>query len=188
MSIDMITTDDLRKMRDKEGIILQGCGGDLQEWIDGVNEMLTESGILLNGTKFEKVYAFKNGNLTNLLYPFDDVELNMGKLAMWRIASYPQVYGSWLSDYVPNFLGGFVAEKQKPDCELIGQDKNIFNLMGIASRTLRQNGMADEATEMCNRIRESGSYESALCIIDEYVNITGPNEDMSDDEGFTQSM
>ena len=142
MPIENITTDELRKMSDKEGLILQGCGGDLQEWIDGVNEMLTESGILLNGTKFEKVYAFQNDNLTNLLYPFEDVELSMGKLAMWRIASYPQFYSTWLSDYVPNYLGGFIVAKQKPDCELIGQDGNIFNLMGIASRTLKQNGMA----------------------------------------------
>ena len=188
MPIENITTDELRKMSDKEGLILQGCGGDLQEWIDGVNEMLTESGILLNGTKFEKVYAFQNDNLTNLLYPFEDVELSMGKLAMWRIASYPQFYSTWLSDYVPNYLGGFIVAKQKPDCELIGQDGNIFNLMGIASRTLRQNGMADEATEMCNRIRESDSYNSALCIIGEYVNITGPNEDMCESNDFTQSM
>ena len=112
MPIENITTDELRKMSDKEALILQGCGGDLQEWIDGVNEMLTESGILLNGTKFEKVYAFQNDNLTNLLYPFEDVELSIGKLAMWRIATHTQFYGIWLSDYVPNYLGGFVA-KQK---------------------------------------------------------------------------
>lgn len=188
MPIENTTTDELRKMSDKEGLILQGCGGDLQEWIDGVNEMLTESGILLNGTKFEKVYAFQNDNLTNLLYPFEDVELSIGKLAMWRIATHTQFYGTWLSNYVPNYLGGFIVAKQKPDCELIGQDGNIFNLMGIASRTLRQNGMADEATEMCNRIRGSDSYNSALCIIGEYVNITGPNEDMCESNDFTQSM
>ncbi len=58
MSIEIITTDDLRKMSDKEGLILQGCGGELQDWIDGINDMLTESGILLNGTKFEKVYQY----------------------------------------------------------------------------------------------------------------------------------
>ena len=130
MPIENITTDELRKMSDKEGLILQGCGGDLQEWIDGVNEMLTESGILLNGTKFEKVYAFQNDNLTNLLYPFEDVELSIGKLAMWRIATHTQFYGTWLSNYVPNYLGGFIVAKQKPDCELIGQDGNIFNLSG----------------------------------------------------------
>lgn len=188
MSIEIITTEDLRKMSDTDGLILQGCGGELQDWIDGINNMFTENGILLNGSKFEKVYAFKNGNLTNLLYPLDDVELSNGKLALWRITTHSQFYGTWLSDYVPNYLGGFIVEKQKPDCELIGQDGNIFNLMGIASRTLRRNGMAEEATEMCARIRESGSYDAALCIIGEYVNITGPNEDMSDNEDFTQSM
>ena len=50
MSVNKITTDDLRRMGDKEGLILQGCGGDLQEWVDGINEMLTEEGILLEGT------------------------------------------------------------------------------------------------------------------------------------------
>lgn len=68
------------------------------------------------------------------------------------------------------------AEKKKPDCKLIGEDGNIFNLMGIASRTLRQNGMADEAVEMRDRIRASDSYDKALCIIGEYVNITGSND------------
>ena len=66
--------------------------------------------------------------------------------------------------------------KKKPDCPLIGQDGNIFNLMGIASRTLRQNGMAEEAKEMTNRIYQSGSYDEALCIIGEYVNITSVDE------------
>ncbi len=62
-------------------------------------------------------------------------------------------------------------EKEKPDCKLIGEDGNIFNLIGIASRTLRENGMADEAVEMRDRIRASKSYDEALCIIGEYVTI-----------------
>ncbi|MBM6901343.1 hypothetical protein H6B10_16905, partial [Gemmiger formicilis] len=36
-----ISTDSLRRMNDSEGLILQGCGGDLQEWLDGINEMFT---------------------------------------------------------------------------------------------------------------------------------------------------
>lgn len=44
------TTEDLRHMTDEEGLILQGCGGDLQEWVDGINELLTQEGILLNGS------------------------------------------------------------------------------------------------------------------------------------------
>lgn len=43
MSVKQITTDDLRKMKGKEGLILQGCGGSLDEWVDGINDMLTES-------------------------------------------------------------------------------------------------------------------------------------------------
>lgn len=38
MNVQKITTDDLRRMKDKEGLILQGCGGDLQEWMDGIND------------------------------------------------------------------------------------------------------------------------------------------------------
>lgn len=123
MSVEILTTDDLRKMSDKEGLIFQGCGGDFQEWIDGVNEMLTENGILLNGSKFEKVYVFKNGDYTNILYPFDDVELSMGKLAMWRIATHTQFYGTWLSDYVPNYLGGF--ENSADDINCGDEDESV---------------------------------------------------------------
>lgn len=195
MLVTEITTDELRRMKGSEGIIFQGCGGSLDERVDGVNEMLTESGILQNGTKFTDVYSFENNGLANLLFPFDEyVNLDIGKLAMWRIASYQQFYGSWLSDYVDNYLDGFIDESvteksEKPDCELIGQDGNIFSLMGIASRTLRDNGMSEQSTEMCNRIQnDAESYYQALGIIGKYVNITGPNEDMSDDEDFIQSM
>lgn len=61
---------------------------------------------------------------------------------------------------------------EKPKCALIGKDGNIFNLMGIASRTLRNNNMKEEAKEMVIRIEESKSYDEALCIISEYVDIT----------------
>lgn len=64
-------------------------------------------------------------------------------------------------------------EKKKPKCALIGQDGNIFNLMGIASRTLKQNGMQDKAKEMTDKITTSAKdYNEALCIIGEYVEIT----------------
>ena len=42
MEIKSISLHDLRKMNDSEGLVLQGCGGDLQEWVDGINDMLTE--------------------------------------------------------------------------------------------------------------------------------------------------
>ena len=69
---------------------------------------------------------------------------------------------------------------KKPNCPLIGQDGNIFNLMAIASRTLREHDMAEQATEMCERIRNCGNYYSALGVIGEYVNITSVGDE---DEG-----
>ena len=176
MSITTITTDDLRRMDDKEGLILLGCGGELQEWLDGINEMLTDVGILKNGSKFEQISTFEHDGLTCLLYPFEGVDLNIGKLAMWRLQTHSNFGGTWLSDFVPNRLGGFIGEPAeepgKPDCALIGQDGNVFNLVGIAARTLREHGLKDQAKEMTDRVFASGSYGEALCIIGEYVNIT----------------
>lgn len=193
MSVKKIRAEELRRMNGQEGLILQGCGGELQDWVDGINDMLIKSDILFDGTKFkaENCLAFENEGLTNLLFPFsEDVKLNMGKLAMWRLQTHENFGGEWLSDYVNNRLGGFIPEKaseqKKPDCKLIGEDGNIFNLMGIASRTLRENGMMEEAAEMRDRVRASGSYDEALCIIGEYVNITGGDE--SSDEDMDNSM
>ena len=181
--MNQITTDDLRRMEGREGLVLQGCGGDLQEWVDGINNMFTEQGILLNGSKFENVSTFQHGNLTNLLFPLDGVELDLGQLAVWRLITHNELGGTWLSDYVPNKLGGFIQEQrqEKPDCPLIGEDGNIFNLIGVAARTLRQNGLQEQAKEMQERIMggECGDYYAALNVIGEYVNITEkPEQEM----------
>ena len=122
--IKTITADDLRQMEDQEGLILQGCGGDLQEWVDGINGLLTEEGILLDGSQFESVSAFQHQGLTNLLFSFDGVKLDVGKLAVWRLQTHGQFGGTWLSDYVPNRLGGFIQEQRpaRPKMELVGQD------------------------------------------------------------------
>lgn len=62
-------------------------------------------------------------------------------------------------------------KKNKPDCKLVGKDGNIFNLLSIASLTLKQNDMKEEAEEMRNRVYACGSYEEALMIIGDYVSI-----------------
>lgn len=178
MNVKEIDTEELRTMKNKEGLILQGCGGSLEEWVDGINDMLTQEGILLDGSKYENCMSFENEELTCLLFPFDGVKLNIGKFAMWRLSTHAAFGGTWLSDYVPNRLGGFKEETAiKPDCPLIGQNGNIFNLMGITARTLKEHGMSEQADEMKERIQSSGSYANALNIIGEYVNITSA-EDM----------
>ena len=154
---------DLRKMHGKEGLVFQGCGGDLQKWVDGVNNLLTETGILKNGAHFENVTEFQVSDHTCLLFPFEDVgeNLDVGQLAVWRLRTYDTFGAMWLSDFVENKLGGFDTQKhQKPLSPIIGAAK-----------------------EMQSRVTASGSYSEALSIISEYVEPVDaaewePDEDM----------
>ena len=140
--------------------------------------MLTDAGILRNGSRFERASLFEYDGHTNMLFDFEGVDLDVGKLAMWRLRTHEAIGGTWLSDYVPNRLGGFLEKSElgveKPSCPLIGQDGNIFNLVGIAARTLREAGLRDQAKELTHRIfsGECHSYGEALCLIGEYVTIT----------------
>lgn len=111
MEIKNVSLHELRKMNNSEGLILQGCGGDLQEWVDGINDMLTENGILQNESRFEKAYTFNNENLTCLLFPFEGVQLDVGKLAMWRLETRETFGSMWLTDYVDNRLNEFISEQ-----------------------------------------------------------------------------
>lgn len=164
-------TEDLRHMTDEEGLILQGCGGDLQEWVDGINDLFTEAGILQSGSRFGRVSVFQQDGLTNLLFHFDGVQLDVGKLAIWRLQTHAQFGGTWLSDYVPNRLGGFVQEQRptKPKMALVGRDGNIFSIMGTASQLLQMAGMHDQNREMIDRVTSCSDYNKALHIISEYV-------------------
>ncbi len=135
VNMKTITTEELKNMNHQEGLILQGCGGDLQEWIDGINGILREQGILLDGKPLDDVAVFQHEGLTNLLFAFGEHKLDIGKLAIWRIQTREQFGGTWLSDYMENKLGGFAKRQQaKPDCPLIGEDGNIFNIWRIQTR------------------------------------------------------
>ena len=100
MSIRQITKEQLRRMGDREGLVLQGCGGDPQEWLDGINEILTNEGILKKGAGFEEAYTFQHDGLTCLLFPFKEIW-------SWIWESLP--YGGWLP-ILPS-----VEENQTPE-------------------------------------------------------------------------
>ena len=102
--ISGVAITDLTLMKG-EALILRGCGGNLDEWVDGINELLTEEEILLDGTKFTEIFTFDYDGLTCLGFAFtNDVKLNIGKLAMWRLYTRDNFGGIWLSDFVANYL------------------------------------------------------------------------------------
>ena len=81
VEIKQVTTEDLRCMCDREGLVFEGCA-EPQGWVEGINEMLTKAGILLNGSTLQNVSTFERDGLTCLLFDFEGAELSMGQLAM----------------------------------------------------------------------------------------------------------
>jgi len=61
---------------------------------------------------------------------------------------------------------------QKPKVKLVGENGNVFNLMGICSRALKDKKMYAEAKEMTEKITKTAkSYEEALAIMMEYCDV-----------------
>ena len=60
----------------------------------------------------------------------------------------------------------------KPECELIGTDGNIFAIMGKVRRVLIDAGMRTEAKEYVNKVMACESYDEALVITMEYVEVS----------------
>ena len=60
----------------------------------------------------------------------------------------------------------------KPKCKVIGEDGNIFNLMGIVSKTLKESGEHEKADKMVKRITtQAESYDEALAMLMDYVDV-----------------
>ena len=62
-----------------------------------------------------------------------------------------------------------MTDKKKPRCKLVGQDGNVFTLIGLARRALKQANQNKEASDMAERCFKAHSYDEALQIITEYV-------------------
>lgn len=60
---------------------------------------------------------------------------------------------------------------RKPSVKLIGEDGNIFSILGRVSRTLKEDGKEEQAKEVSERVMASSSYGEALQIIMEYVEV-----------------
>jgi len=64
-----------------------------------------------------------------------------------------------------------MEEKLKPTCKLVDGDGNIFFILGRVNRALKENGKAKYAKEVSDRVMASSSYDEALQIIMEYVEV-----------------
>lgn len=66
---------------------------------------------------------------------------------------------------------------EKPRCRLIGESGNVFAIMGRVSRALREAGQGDKIGEYVERVTACGSYDEALRITLEYVDMDEEDDD-----------
>ena len=64
-----------------------------------------------------------------------------------------------------------MKNNNKPKVKLVGEDGNVFNLIGICSRALKNAGQGDKAKEMSNKIFNCKSYSEALAIMMDYCEV-----------------
>ena len=59
--------------------------------------------------------------------------------------------------------------KQRTPCKLVGEDGNVFTLIGRARLALRKANRHADAEEMAKRVMAAKAYHHALAVIQEYV-------------------
>lgn len=61
--------------------------------------------------------------------------------------------------------------KEKPTCTLVGTDGNVYALASRVGIALRESGQPDQADDMWTRLWQCQSYDEALRLFAEYVEI-----------------
>lgn len=105
LTISKMTFEEAYKDNPNDGIVLLGCGGDVNEWIVGVSNNLKEEGISKTDKPDElwndvRILTTSGGRTDVMLTPKKGAPIDLGKMAMWRIR-----FGdcSWISDYKDNY-------------------------------------------------------------------------------------
>jgi hypothetical protein len=60
---------------------------------------------------------------------------------------------------------------EKPKCKLIGEDGNVFAIIGKVCKTLRECGLNEEAETFKKSSFECASYDEVLQLLHDYVDV-----------------
>ena len=78
---------------------------------------------------------------------------------------------------------------KKPIARIIGANGNVFNLIGIVARALKDAGQREQAEEFKERVKGAKSYDEALQIMMDYTeprSIYENPEDEDEEEEFDE--
>lgn len=59
----------------------------------------------------------------------------------------------------------------KPIVRLIGNDGNVFGVIGIVTNALQKSGMKQQADEFRDKAFNSDGYDAVLRLVQEYVEV-----------------
>lgn len=65
-----------------------------------------------------------------------------------------------------------MSAKHDIEVQLTGNDSNIFNLVGIACRALREAGYKEDADILMDQVMGSGSFDEALKHVTDMVEVS----------------
>lgn len=60
---------------------------------------------------------------------------------------------------------------EKPVAKLIGEDGNVFNIIGKVHKVLTRTGQADKAKEFVDKAHACDSYDAVLRLVHNYVEV-----------------
>jgi len=99
----------------EEGLVLLGCGGNLEEWVNGVSQVLLQNKCADTKEPEELfsnfIHLTTSGGRNDLALVFKKdapihigIMVHIGIMAIWRLS-----FGncSWISDYVVNYASHF---------------------------------------------------------------------------------
>lgn len=60
---------------------------------------------------------------------------------------------------------------EKPPCKLLGEDGNVFAIIGKVSKTLKRAGQDDKEREFRDKAFAAHSYDEVLNLLEDYVEV-----------------
>lgn len=182
------------------GFVIMGAGGDIQEWLTGIEEILKRENVVTQeGDTFSRV-AKLTGNVkgedgrTDYVFLFTDTaKPEVGRLAIWRLT-----FGgiSWMDDFVDNFSkdykDGIPEEETSPDSPkfphvhvaLAGEDADLCDLIEkFQDQEKLFSFEGDRGVERLNKIITAIGYKGH-----QFLYGSPLEEFLSDNSGAIQSL
>ena len=121
-------------------------------------------------------YVILNGDMTNAGWGYFSFS-ELRDISVNGIEVDCELEELWLPrpvSEIPKITQGR-AMKVKPICKLVGEDGNVFNLIAIVRRTLKENRLNQQLDDFDNDLKllqeSGGSYSDVLVLFMEYVEV-----------------